>query len=310
MWKKIALYFFVFLICVIGYMQLNSEIMSPENNLTNIKETIYEINLELEPETEPETETETIEEYSFFNSESIFLHDYIDNGSSFPHILFYPSISNESVAKPMIVWLHGSGERDADKLDFLLSGLPLAINVWLTDGFDAYILCPHLTGKWNSGVWHDKYTADNLKQLLDEIIDKYNIDTKNIVIVGHSLGGHGALYMAHYMPEYFSKCVVLSGYQVWINISEITIPTIGYVGMAGYGESAGSMRYMNGHFVKVFGEENLFQIPTTHRSLPLVVIHQDLDQNNRVDIIEWMFEDKEIPIIYEINKKKSNKYIH
>jgi predicted esterase len=238
--------------------------------------------------TEPTIETEP--EYTFFNPKSIFLHEYINDEEVIPHILFTPSISDESRPKPLIVWLHGSGERDADKLDFLLSGLPLAINVWLTDGFDAYILCPHLTGKWNSGVWHDKYTADNLQALLDKFISEHNVDTNNVVIVGHSLGGHGALYMAHQLPEYFSKCVVLSGFQVWINISEITIPTIGYVGLRGYGESVGSVNYMNGYFARVFGEENVFQIPTSHGSLPLVVFHQDLDNNNRSDIIEWMFD--------------------
>jgi len=255
----------------------------PNNN--NISNNIIETTV---VETEIPATTEA--EYTFFNPDSIFSYEYIYDGEIIPHILFTPSISDESRPKPLIVWLHGTGERNANKLDFLLSGLPLTINMWLTDGFDAYVLCPHLTGKWNISVWNYIYSADNLKLLLDKFISEHNVDTGNIVIVGHSLGGQGALYMAHQLPEYFSKCVVLSGYPAGIDISEIKIPTIGYVGQYNCGESRDSINYMMNYFAPVFGEENTFSIPTSHGKLPFVVFNQDVDDNNRSDVIEWMFD--------------------
>lgn len=255
----------------------------PNNN--NISNNIIETTV-----VESEIPATTESEYTFFNPDSIFSYEYIYDGEIIPHILFTPSISDESRPKPLIVWLHGTGARNANKLDFLLSGLPLTINMWLTDGFDAYILCPHLTGKWNISVWNYIYSADNLKLLLDKFISEHNVDTDNIVIVGHSLGGQGALYMAHQLPEYFSKCVVLSGYPAGIDISEITIPTIGYVGQYSCGESRDSINYMMNYFAPVFGEENTFSIPTSHGKLPFVVFNQDVDDNNRSDVIEWMFD--------------------
>lgn len=57
------------------------------------------------------------------------------------------------------------------------------------------------------------------------------------------MGGQGALYMAHELPEYFSKCVVLSGYNSGVDISEISIPTIGFVGTRAAGEDGASVNY-------------------------------------------------------------------
>ena len=240
---------------------------------------------------ETETSIITEDENAFFNQESIFIYEYISDGEVIPHVLFTPSIGNDSKPKPLIVWLHGAGERNADKLDFLLSGFPLVVNMWMKDGFDAYILCPHLTGNWNISVWNHKYSANNLKQLLDKFISEHNVDINNIIITGHSLGGQGALYMAHELSDYFSKCVVLSGYPAGIDISEITIPTIGYVGMYSCGESRDSINYMMNTFAQVFGEENTFIVETSHCKLPMVVFYQDIDGNNRSDVIEWMFSD-------------------
>ena len=55
--------------------------------------------------------------YTFFNPDSIFLYEYIYDGEVIPHILFTPSISDENRPQPLIVWLHGTGERNANKLE-------------------------------------------------------------------------------------------------------------------------------------------------------------------------------------------------
>ena len=224
------------------------------------------------------------EEYSFFDEDITFNYQYVDNEETLPYMLFYPQSKIET-KKPLIIWLHGYCERNVDERTFLANGLPAVMNNWSSEGFDAYVLCPQLL----SGQWHFSNAKEQLLTLLNWFIPTYNIDTENIVIVGHSSGAQGALYMAHEMPEYFSKLVVLSGYYPNIEISEISIPTIGYVGLVPYGEYEHIAQYMNSSFLSVFGKENMFYVQTWHANVPYVVFNEDKDQNNRSDIIEWMF---------------------
>jgi pimeloyl-ACP methyl ester carboxylesterase len=104
-------------------------------------------------------------------------------------------------------------------------------------------------------------------------------------MVGHSSGGYGALHMAYALPEYFSKLVVLSGASVGDRINKIKIPTRGYT------ENAGAHHYfMSNGFVDVFGEDSLTVYNAGHGDIPRLSFTEDLDGNNRSDLVEWMFD--------------------
>lgn len=232
---------------------------------------------------------EAVKEPIYFGSEITFTSDFIANGYVMPHVLYTPSTAAESEKIPLIVWLHGSGERNADEKTFYNRGLPAVMKEWKLEGFNAYIVCPQLKGSWNSGRWNNTTSRDYLQALIDKYIDECNVDPDNIIIIGHSLGAQGALYMAHELPEYFSRCVVLSGYAPGTDNTKITIPTIGFVGKTDSGEDSASVSYMRGQFVPAFGEENCFSIKTSHGGVPKVVFNLDENNNNRSDLIEWMF---------------------
>ena len=234
----------------------------------------------------------------------------IEKKDSFmPYVLYKPSTANESDSLPLILWLHGLGERGHGNLkDFKTRGLPPLFegDNWELEGFNAYILCPQTGGYWNSGG-----EKENIKNLLEEIIEEYNINRNQIVISGHSMGGRGTLYMAHQLPEYFAKAVVLSGYPTdngtcypSVDISEINIPVRGYVGKGG--EDYASISYMRNKFAPTFGIENTFEIEAYHGQVPNVAYNLDEDGNNRSDIIEWMFDDYSGPLI--IGNKESSEY--
>lgn len=161
------------------------------------------------------------------------------------------------------------------------------------EGFNSYILCPHLKGNWNFGNWCKPSAKDSLQSLIDKFILEHNVDTDNIFIIGHSLGGQGAMYMAHELQSYFSKCVVLSGYSSETDNSEITIPTIGYVGQVHLGEDACSIYYMENSFSSEFGRQNLFSIEASHGEVPKVAFSIDENNNNRSDLVEWILGEME-----------------
>lgn len=222
-------------------------------------------------------------------SKITFESKYICEDGVMPYALYTPSTIDESKKTPLIVWLHGSGEVGVGEETFFNSGLLKTLNKWKRQGFNAYVICPHLSGNYNTGRWNKESTRDNLKALLDKFIEDHNIDVDRIIVVGHSLGGQGALYMAYELPEYFSRCVVLSGYNPGIDITKIKIPTIGFVGTESAGEDTGSISYMKQYFMEVFGDENTFFFETSHGGIPSAAFSFDTDDDDKSDLIEWMF---------------------
>lgn len=262
-----------------------------ENNDLIITATTTLAETTTQTETVPQTVLTTPEDTIIIEKDITFSYEYISAKDVMPYGLFTPSTVDGNKKTPLIVWLHGSGERDVGKATFINRGLPNVLNTWTLKGFDAYVLCPQLKGKWNCDTWCCSESKEHLQTLIDKFISEHNIDTEKIIIAGHSLGAQGALYMAYKLPDYFSKLAVFSGYQTYVDISEINIPTIGYVGMVRYGEAEASFEYMTGNFKSAFGEENTFCLPTSHGRLPYVAFNEDKDNNGHSDVIEWMLRD-------------------
>lgn len=241
--------------------------------------------------TETTVPTEPVEtEPILFGNNITFSSEYVSNGEVMPYALYTPSTTKECDSIPLIVWLHGAGERGVSASTFFNRGLPKILNEWTLEGFNMYVLCPHLTGKWNPGRWDHSESLENLKKLLDKIIVENNIDPNRVIISGCSLGGFGSTYMAWKLPEYFSKLVVVSGYQCQAKLDEIHIPAICFAGTVECGEDRACVNFMKHDFASVFGKENTFSRETSHAKLPSVIFNEDKDGNNRSDLIEWMFE--------------------
>ena len=286
-----------------GQATLNEEVIEEnftlnEDNENYSQENQLEVNIlaeDFESEEDiytEETQIHVVNEYydDYFGDEITFSYEYISDDVVMPYLLYTPSSVSEDKKTPLIVWLHGSGEVGVSSDTFLKRGLPKVMNNWVLNGFNAYVICPQLTGNWNTSIWNSPVTKTNLQNLIDRFTANHNIDSERVIIIGHSLGGQGALYMAHELPEYFTRCVVLSGYSSGIDIGEITIPTIGYVGTTRAGEDGSSVNYMNSYVAKTFGKENVFSIETSHGELPNVALNIDNDANGNSDVVEWMLK--------------------
>lgn len=234
--------------------------------------------------TEPTSPIET--EPILFDKNITFTYEYINNGDVMPYGLFTPSTASDGESKPLIVWLHGKGEFGITEAEFNNKSLPKILKESELEGFDAYVICPHVTGYWYAEHWFWNNAVDNVKNLLDWFIEEYNIDASRVVISGHSSGGVGAMWIAHELDGYFNKLVVMSGAWIGDKIYEIDIPTIGYV------ENSGThYNFMKYTFEPVFGEESLTVYNASHSDINEIVFSEDLDGNNRCDVIEWMLEE-------------------
>lgn len=113
------------------------------------------------------------------------------------YILDYPENAKGKV--PLLVYLHGSGER-GNNLDLVKKNGPLMHKNLIKDPLA--ILAPQSP----ENVWWD---TETVFQLIKEIQQKYNIDESRIILTGLSMGGWGSLKLAMEHPELFSAVAVV-----------------------------------------------------------------------------------------------------
>ena len=120
------------------------------------------------------------------------------------YLLFLPKGYDAKAEKrwPLILFLHGAGERGTNVWKVAMHGPPK--NVATHPDFPVYRRLAAVPGK---PVW----SKDVLLGLLDEITANYAVDTNRIYLTGLSMGGYGTwdLGLAH--PEKFAAIVPICG---------------------------------------------------------------------------------------------------
>lgn len=105
---------------------------------------------------------------------------------------------------PLLVFLHGAGERGTDIEHVNRWALPRLISEG--NKIPAVVLCPQCPQEY---VWDN--IVRELKCLIDCIVEKYNIKKDRICITGASMGGFGTWSMALTYPEFFSAIAPVAG---------------------------------------------------------------------------------------------------
>lgn len=116
------------------------------------------------------------------------------------YILSKPENGKEN--KPLIIFLHGSGEKGDDLEKVKIHG---PLKYLKTNKLDAYILAPQCPdGKyWNS---------EELYLLIQKITTENKIDPNRIYLTGLSMGAWGVWNLAYAHPELFTALVPIAGY--------------------------------------------------------------------------------------------------
>ncbi len=113
------------------------------------------------------------------------------------YILDFPDNTKDKV--PLIVFLHGSGER-GNNLDLVKAHSPFTYKHLMQE--KVAILAPQCP----EDTWWD---TETVYQLIIEIKEKYKIDPTRIYITGLSMGGWGTLKLAMEHPEMFAAVVAI-----------------------------------------------------------------------------------------------------
>lgn len=120
------------------------------------------------------------------------------------YLLYLPKDYAESDKEfPLILFLHGMGERGTDIEEVKTHGLPKLISE--EKEFPFIVVSPQCPDEY---FWND----DLLLALLDEIENDYRVDKNRIYITGLSMGGHGTWTLALAQPDRFAAIAPICGW--------------------------------------------------------------------------------------------------
>jgi predicted peptidase len=118
------------------------------------------------------------------------------------YLLALPHDYEKRDAWPLVLFLHGAGERGDDLELVKKHGPPKLIGEGKE--FPFIVVSPQCP----KDVWWEPI---ELTALLDEVISKHNVDKDRICVTGLSMGGFGTWRLAAYTPERFAAIAPICG---------------------------------------------------------------------------------------------------
>lgn len=147
-------------------------------------------------------------------------------GDTLLYRLLRPETMKSGEKYPLVLFLHGAGERGSDNERQLTHGGQMFLNPVNREKYPAFVLAPQcpLTGYWAYAARPTSFMPDDmplevpvspifetLKDLLDTYLALPEVDKRRIYIVGLSMGGMGTFDMAIRYPEVFAAAMPICG---------------------------------------------------------------------------------------------------
>lgn len=128
---------------------------------------------------------------------------------------------------PLVLFLHGAGERASDNVSQLRHGAMMFTNPVNRENYPCFAIFPQcpanlywgMPSRPSSFKEGTPFPADaeistplaSTKELLDEILETYPVDKNRIYIIGLSMGGMGTFDMVCRFPELFAAAIPICG---------------------------------------------------------------------------------------------------
>ena len=137
-----------------------------------------------------------------------------------------PSTESGKKKYPLVLFLHGAGERGSDNLKQMTHGAQMFLNPVNREKYPAYVVMPQCP---ESGYWAYKGRPASfvpsemplgepitpvftgVKELLDTYLSRPDVDKKRIYIIGLSMGAMGTYDMVSRFPEVFAAAIPVCG---------------------------------------------------------------------------------------------------
>lgn len=141
-----------------------------------------------------------------------------------PYRMLKPQNLKEGVKYPLVLFLHGHGERGDDNIKQLAHGSLLFSNPANEDTYPAFVVFPQCE---KGREWTAPYDERSFMpgapippeseeeriviELLDDLISNYPIDVDRVYIMGISMGGIGTYDLVVRHPDVFAAAVPICG---------------------------------------------------------------------------------------------------
>jgi predicted peptidase len=155
---------------------------------------------------------------------------FVRDGMTLPYRILYPKGYQNEKKYPLLLFLHGSGERGNDNNAQLLHGGSVFLVDSIRNNHAAIVIFPQCPA---DSSWADiefKYDAllkkgilvgpfrqeptepaRLVKELSDSLVDAGVVNPKRIYIEGLSMGGFGVFDMLERYPDYFAAAIPICG---------------------------------------------------------------------------------------------------
>lgn len=147
-----------------------------------------------------------------------------DKGETLNYRLMIPKdySPSETEKYPLVLFLHGAGERGSDNAKQLVHGTKEFATDTNREKFPCFVIAPQCPDgkKWTEVDW----SADSHKQPEEESISlkltrevmaslekEFRIDTKRLYVTGLSMGGYGTWDLISRTPELFAAAIPICG---------------------------------------------------------------------------------------------------
>lgn len=147
-------------------------------------------------------------------------------GDSLLYRELIPEKLDSNIKYPLVLFLHGAGERGNDNEAQLRHGANMFTNPVNRSKYPAFVLFPQcpVESYW-APINRDREkdedffpfngeispTLQAVKKLLDKVVTKYPIDKNRIYIMGLSMGGMGTFDMVCRYPDLFAAAIPICG---------------------------------------------------------------------------------------------------
>ena len=142
------------------------------------------------------------------DSQTGFLDRSITIGESeFDYQVFVPRDYDAQKEWPVVLFLHGIGERGSDGLAQTDTGLGTSIRKY-SDRWPLIAIFPQVPDNMS---WQG-LPSEIAIATLDAAIDEFSVDESKVYLTGLSLGGNGVWYVSYNNPERFAAIVPICGF--------------------------------------------------------------------------------------------------
>ncbi len=127
------------------------------------------------------------------------------SGLEFDYLIYQPQ-KPAATPLPLLIFLHGSGERGTDLELLKCHSVPKLADAPEFD-LPAIVVCPQINSQ--TDIW--SYNLDKLAHFVKELIDRYPVDPNRVSLTGISIGGYGTWEAATRYPELFAAIAPVCG---------------------------------------------------------------------------------------------------